>query len=108
MAKVNVPIIKKRELRLKTVDCVFLGYAIHIVGYRFLVIKYGIPDMRVSSIMEPRDATFFENEFPMNGNAPSTSGHEFVVSPNIFVQTEQTTMEDPEKDDSSVTRKSKR
>ena len=64
--------------------------------------------MHVGSIMESRGAIFFENEFPMNGNAPSTSDHESVVSPDIFVQTEQTTMEDPEKDDSSVTRKSKR
>jgi len=35
LAKVNVPINKKRKLRPKTVDCVFLGYAIHSVGYRF-------------------------------------------------------------------------
>lgn len=37
LAKVNVPIVKKRKLRLKTVDCVFLGYVIHGVGYRFLI-----------------------------------------------------------------------
>ena len=88
LAKVNVPIIKKRKLGPKTVDCVFLGYAIHSVGYRFLVINSRVPDMRVGSIMESRDATFFESEFPMNGNAPSTSGHESAVSPDIFVQTE--------------------
>ena len=59
LAKVNVPIIKKRKFGQKTVDCVFLGYAIHNVGYRFLVINSGVPDMRVGSIMESRDATFF-------------------------------------------------
>ena len=58
LAKVNVPIIKKRKLGPKTIDCVFLGYAIHSVGYRFLVINSGVPDMRVGSIMESRDATF--------------------------------------------------
>ena len=51
---------------------------------------------------------FFENEFPMHGNAPSTSGHESAISPYTFVQTEQTTIEDPEVDDNRVTRKSKR
>jgi transposase InsO family protein len=32
LAKVNVPINKKRKLGPKTVDCVFLGYAIHSVA----------------------------------------------------------------------------
>jgi hypothetical protein len=35
LAKVNMPINKKRKLGPKTVDCVFLGYAIHSVGYAF-------------------------------------------------------------------------
>jgi hypothetical protein len=59
LAKVNVPINKKRKLRPKTVDCVFLGYAIHSVGYRFLIINSEVPDMHVGTIMESRDATFF-------------------------------------------------
>jgi hypothetical protein len=62
-AKVNVPINKKRKLRLKTVDYVFFGYAIHSVGYRFLIINSEVPDMHVGTIIESRDATFFENEF---------------------------------------------
>jgi hypothetical protein len=65
LAKVNVPINKKRKLGPKTVDCVFLGYAIHSVGYRFLIINSKVPDMVEGTIMESRDATFFENEFPM-------------------------------------------
>ncbi len=36
LAKVNVPIPKKRKLGPKTVDCVNLGYAKNSVGYRFL------------------------------------------------------------------------
>jgi hypothetical protein len=63
LAKVNVPINKKRKLRLKIVDYVFLGYAIHSVGYRFLIINSEVPDMHVGTIIESRDATFFENEF---------------------------------------------
>ena len=65
LAKANVPIIKKRKLGPKTVDCVFLGYAKHSVGYRFLVVKSEVHDMRVGTIMESRDATFFEDIFPM-------------------------------------------
>ena len=52
LAKVNVPINKKRKLGPKTVDCVFLGYAINSVGYRFLVVESGVPDMRVGGIFE--------------------------------------------------------
>ena len=39
LAKVNIPITKKRKLGPKTVDCIFLGYAPRSVGYRFLVVK---------------------------------------------------------------------
>jgi hypothetical protein len=35
LAMVNVPINKKYKLGPKTVDCIFLGYAMNIVGYRF-------------------------------------------------------------------------
>ena len=60
LAKVNVPINKKRKLGSKTVDCVFLGYAIHSIGYRFLIINSGVPDVNVGTIMKSRDATFLE------------------------------------------------
>ena len=32
----------------------------------------------IDTIMKSRDATFFENEFPIK-NAPSTTGHEFII-----------------------------
>jgi len=59
LAKVSVPITKKRKFEPKTMDCVILGYTIHSVGYRFLIVKSGVPDMHVGTIMESRDATFF-------------------------------------------------
>ena len=77
LAKVNVPINKKRKVGPKTVDCVFLGYAIYSVDYRFLIISSKIPDMIEGTIMESRDITFFENEFPMK-NTPSTSSHDSI------------------------------
>jgi hypothetical protein len=65
LAKVNLPINKKRKLGPKTVDCVFLGYASHCIAYRFLVVKSGVDDMSVGTIFESTDATFFEDIFPM-------------------------------------------
>ena len=59
-----MPINKKRRVGPKTVDCVFLGYAIHSMGYRFLIINSGVPDVNVGTIMESRDATFFRMSFP--------------------------------------------
>jgi hypothetical protein len=58
-----VAINKKRKLRLKTIDCVFLGYAIHNVGYRFLIINSRVPDVNVGTIMESRDTAFFRMSF---------------------------------------------
>ena len=54
-----MPINKKRKLGPKTVDGVFLGYAIYSVGYRFLIINSSAPEMAVDTIMESRDTTFF-------------------------------------------------
>jgi hypothetical protein len=65
LAKVNVPINKKRTLGPKTVDCIFLDYAHHSIAYRFLVVKSEVPDMHVNSLFESRDATFFDNIFPI-------------------------------------------
>ena len=110
LAKVNVPINKKRKLGPKTVDCVFLGYAIHNVGYRFLIINSGVSDMHVGTIMESRDATFFKSEFPMK-NVPSTSSHEPIIPHEQFISiehSEEPHMHNPEEDDIVVTRKSKR
>ena len=59
-----MPINKKRKLRPKTVDCVFLGYTIHSVGYRFLIINSSVTEMAVDTIMESRDAIFFRMNFP--------------------------------------------
>ena len=112
LAKMSVPINKKRKLGPKTIDCVFLGYAIHSVGYRFLIINSSVLEMAVDTIMESRDTTFFENEFLMK-NAPSTTGHKFIIPhehENItsIEQIEEPYMQNPEEDDTIVTRKSKR
>jgi hypothetical protein len=72
LAKINVPINKKRKLGPKTVDCIFLGYDHHSTAYRFLVIKSEIHDVHIDTFLESRDVSFFENIFPMK--------HSYVMS----------------------------
>jgi hypothetical protein len=107
---VNVPINKKRKLGLKTVDCVFLGYAFHNVGYMFLIINFGVPDMLVGTIIESRDATFFENEFPIKITHDASS-NEPTIPHELFIlveHTEESHVQNPIEDDNVATRKSKR
>ena len=66
LAKVAVPKPKKVKVGPKTVDCVFIGYAQNSNAYRFLVHKSEIPDIHVNTIIESRDASFFENIFSYN------------------------------------------
>jgi hypothetical protein len=99
LAKVNIPIPKKRKLRPKTVDCIFLGYAKRSIGYRFLVIKLEVPDMHVDTTMESPVATFFENMFPMK-DMHSTTRFSFEIilesskSDDYFEQTHENVFED--------------
>uniref|UniRef100_A0A453R8Z6 Uncharacterized protein n=1 Tax=Aegilops tauschii subsp. strangulata TaxID=200361 RepID=A0A453R8Z6_AEGTS len=85
----------KRKLGPKTMDCVFLGYAFHSIGYRFLVVKSEVFDMHIGTIMESNDATFFEDIFPMkdmasssNQEMPSSSNQELVTitEPTILME----------------------
>ena len=67
LAKVAVPLSKKVKISPRTIDCIFLGYAAHSSAYRFIVHKSENPDIEVDTIMESRNATFFENIFPFKG-----------------------------------------
>ena len=113
LAKVNIPIPKKRKLGPKTVDCVLLGYAFHSIGYRFLIVKSEVFDMRVGTIMESNDATFFEDIFPMK-DMPTSSNQEIpTLSDQDLTETPETTIsiehvENPEEDDNETPIRSKR
>ena len=105
-----MPITKKRKFGPKTVDCVFLGYAIHSIGYRFLIVKSGVSDMYVGTIMESRDATFFENIFPMRDET-SSSRQDFIEddsSAEPIKHNKPTLVGNPEEDNNDALRKSKR
>ena len=70
LTKVLVPEHKRKKLGLKTVDCIFLGYIETTTAMRYLVLKSDIDGIVANTIVEFRDATFFENVFPINTGIP--------------------------------------
>ncbi|KAD5507540.1 hypothetical protein E3N88_15243 [Mikania micrantha] len=74
LAKVVVPPPKVQRIGPKTVDCVFIGYAHHSSAYRFLVYDSKNPEIQKNTIMESRNASFFEEVFPcLKKELPSSS-----------------------------------
>ena len=107
LAKVNIPITKKRKLGPKTVDCVFLGYAHNSVAYRFLVVRSDVPDVPVNMVTESKDATFFEDIFPMKNTGASSSQANF--NPTLELPTHENCEHTHVENDSEVApRRSKR
>ena len=83
LVKVAVPIPKKVKLGPKTVDFVFIGYAHNSSTYRFLIHKSEINDMHANTIIESRNASFFENVFPYKSTHESNSSkrtHDTAIS----------------------------
>ena len=77
LAKVAVPTPKKSKLGPKTVDCVFIGYANNSSAYRFLIYKSEISDIHVNTIIESRNASFFEEIFPYKEKESKTLKRSF-------------------------------
>ena len=73
LAKVMVPIPKRIKIGPKTIDCIFIGYVINSSAYCFLVHKYDISDIHVNTIIESRNASFFENIFPIKNACDGSS-----------------------------------
>ena len=76
----NVAILTPKKVKIgpKTVDCIFIGYAQNSSAYRFLVYKSEIPDIHKNTIMESRNASFFEHVFPCKfEEGPSSSKRTF-------------------------------
>jgi hypothetical protein len=114
LAKANVPKNKKCNLRPKTLDCIFLRYAHHSIAYRFLVIKSEMPNVYVTTLLESRDATFFENIFSMKNlhsmsRLPKNMIADTTPEPSkFFVHPEHTFEPICEEIDSEAPRRSKR
>ena len=69
-------------MRHKIVDCVFIRYAYNSNVYRFLVHESNIPDIHKNTIMESRNASFFEYVFPCKTNSNSNvhkRAHETII-----------------------------
>jgi hypothetical protein len=82
------------------------------VGYRFLTINSSVLEMAINTIMESRDATFFEDEFSMKINTPGMLSHDSIFVPEfhepVIDADDETQGEIPEEDNNTVTQKSKR
>ena len=64
LAKLFLPEPKKRKLGPKTFDATIIGYAENSATYKFLAIKLENGLVEVTSIIETKNADFFENIFP--------------------------------------------
>ena len=75
LGKVMVPTPKKMRIGPKTVDCIFIGYAQNSSAYQFLMHESKNPDIHKNTIIESRNASFFEHIFPCNskGDQPNSS-----------------------------------
>ncbi|GJX21866.1 retrovirus-related pol polyprotein from transposon TNT 1-94 [Tanacetum coccineum] len=62
--KVAVPTPNAQKIRLKSVDCIFIGYSKNSSAYRFIVHDSKNPDIQNNAVTESRNASFFENIFP--------------------------------------------
>ena len=57
----------------------FIDYAQHSVPYRFLVIKSEVNEIDANTtIIESKDATFFEDAFPMKDRLPLTPERDHI------------------------------
>ena len=104
LAKVLIPAPKKVKIGPKTVDCIFIGYNHNNTIYRFLVHESKISDIQKNTIMESRNASFFETTFPCNP---------IIECPTMSKRTHESMDEDNEKEESEdedvgVVRRSKR
>ena len=78
LAKVAVPPPKNVKIGPKTIDCIFIGYAHNSAPYRFLVHESNISDIHKNTIMELRNASFFEDVFPCKSKVdPNSSKQAF-------------------------------
>ncbi|KAD5507661.1 hypothetical protein E3N88_15364 [Mikania micrantha] len=74
LAKVVVPPPNVQRIGPKTVDCVFIGYVHRSSAYRFIVYDSKNPEINKNTIMESRNASFFEEMFPcLKKELPSSS-----------------------------------
>ena len=72
-AKILLPEPKRKKLGPKTFDCMFIGYAHHSASYRFLVTRSDNNVMEINTIVETKNAEFFEHIFPLKTHVDKPS-----------------------------------
>ena len=82
LAKVKVLPPKKVKIGPKTIDCIFIGFAHNSNVYQFLVYESNIPDIHKNTIMESRNASFFEDVFPYKSKEESSSSKRILKTIN--------------------------
>ena len=87
LANVEVPLPKQVTIGPKTVDYIFISYALNSSAYQFVIHRSDVPDMNVGTTIESRNAICFEDIYPYKdkvvsssntGNTEGTSSHELV------------------------------
>ena len=71
LAKIAIPKPKRRKIGSKTIDTIFIAYGQNTSANRFLVIDSEINGISNNTIIESRDATFFEDIFPFKSKIPT-------------------------------------
>ena len=51
LVKVNIPINKKRKIDKKIVNCIFFGYSLHNITYKFVVVNSEVSEISNDTIM---------------------------------------------------------
>ena len=64
---------KNMKIGPKTIACIFIGYAHNSNVYKFLVYESKNPNIQKNTIMESRNASFFEHVFPYRSKEGSSS-----------------------------------
>ena len=87
--------LKTVKIGPKVVDCIFIGYAHNSSAYRFLVHESNISDIHKNTIMESRNASFFEDVFPCKfKEEPGSSKHKLEpINENSQNQNEDSEVE---------------
>ena len=90
LAKVAVPPPKKVRIGPITIDCIFIGYAHNSAAYRFLIYESNIPDIHQNTIMESRNASFYEDVFPYGSKEKPSSSERVLETIHENSQDEDT------------------
>ena len=97
LAKVIIYDPKNVKVEPKTVDCIFIGYAINSSVYQFLVHKSKNPNMHVNMVIELWNAYFYKDVFSCKiARDPSSSKRTCDVATNSYNETQNQEKEDYE------------